>query len=322
MKYLALILISAFLSLSSFATIGPIVGDSAICISPSSPYSFSDTTAGGTWSSSDTLIVTVNSTGVVVGLSAGVATITYTVGAGYQTKTVKVKPAPWPIIGSDYLCYIPIAKSYYDFTPGGGTWDVSIFELDWVSTNGVGISPNGAHLGYVTFTDTAGCSTTKMLTAIDPPLPPITGDSIVNLGSTTVLSSAGSGGTWTSGDTAIATIDPHSGLVTSKSIGSTYVSYEIGCVEYYPMHVTWPASVPVGSTKNTGINVYPNPAQNEVNIKAAFQIINVSISNLIGQTFYSTVCNSEMVKIDVSGLPAGIYFAKVNGTEVRKFVKE
>ncbi|WP_201296311.1 Ig-like domain-containing protein, partial [Flavobacterium sp. 9R] len=50
----------------------------AICISGTT--TFSSTVTGGSWSSSDTAIATVNSsTGVVTGVTAGTATITYTV---------------------------------------------------------------------------------------------------------------------------------------------------------------------------------------------------------------------------------------------------
>ena len=153
-------------------------------------------------------------------------------------------------------------------------------------------------------------------------MPPLFGDSIINLGATTTLTGAATGGTWSSGDTTIATIEPHTGVVTGKSVGSTYVSYEIGCIEYYPMKVTWPASTPMLSHGNFELDIYPNPAQNELNIKAPFPITNLSISNLIGKTIYCTECNSGVVNVDVSDLPAGVYFVKINGTEVRKFVKE
>jgi hypothetical protein len=38
--------------------------------------------------------------------------------------------------------------------------------------------------------------------------------------------------------------------------------------------------------------------------------------------FITNNYNSDQIQVDVSTLPAGLYFVKVNGSEVRKFVKE
>jgi hypothetical protein len=69
------------------------------------------------------------------------------------------------------------------------------------------------------------------------------------------------------------------------------------------------------------VSVYPNPAHNELTITAQ-TITNVTITNLVGQTVYSHDYNAEQVHINVADLPEGVYFVRVNGSEVRKFVKE
>jgi len=68
-------------------------------------------------------------------------------------------------------------------------------------------------------------------------------------------------------------------------------------------------------------NIYPNPATTSLTISAN-QINQITISNLLGQTIYSRQYNSPKVQIDVSTLPSGLYFVKVNGSEVKKFFKE
>ena len=68
--------------------------------------------------------------------------------------------------------------------------------------------------------------------------------------------------------------------------------------------------------------LYPNPTTTSLTITSGDKISSIAISNLVGQTVYRHQYNTENVQIDVSNLPPGIYFIKINGTEVRKFVKE
>ncbi len=88
MKYISVASLFLFLFLfatRSFAVIGPIVGVMASHC-PGDTVFLSDTTAGGIWSSSSTVVATVSSSGKVVAMSPGFFTITYTVpGSGYVT---------------------------------------------------------------------------------------------------------------------------------------------------------------------------------------------------------------------------------------------
>jgi trimeric autotransporter adhesin len=95
MRYIILTFFAALLSITSFAAVGvaPISSDTSVCVKSTVPLS--DTTTGGTWSSSNTGIATVDSAlGIVTGVSAGTATISYTVGAFFATATVTVNPLP------------------------------------------------------------------------------------------------------------------------------------------------------------------------------------------------------------------------------------
>jgi len=68
--------------------------------------------------------------------------------------------------------------------------------------------------------------------------------------------------------------------------------------------------------------VYPNPASTEVTIEAHEKITNITITNLLGQTVYKNEYSDDKVSINISELPASLYFIKVNGTTIRKFVKQ
>ncbi|MFI5196461.1 MAG: T9SS type A sorting domain-containing protein [Chitinophagales bacterium] len=74
--------------------------------------------------------------------------------------------------------------------------------------------------------------------------------------------------------------------------------------------------------KGLKIKVYPNPATTEITIEASEQVTAIAISNLVGQTIYTQTCNAKNIEVNIANLPSGIYFVKVNGTVVRKFVKE
>ncbi len=104
MKHLCFTLFILFSALTSFA-VGPITGSSTVCAG--STITLSDATAGGTWSSSNATIADVGSaTGIVTGMMAGVATISYTDGIGTATKTITVNPLPiaYTVTGGGTFC--------------------------------------------------------------------------------------------------------------------------------------------------------------------------------------------------------------------------
>ena len=70
------------------------------------------------------------------------------------------------------------------------------------------------------------------------------------------------------------------------------------------------------------IIIYPNPATAQLTISASDRITTIAINNLFGQTVYTHDYNFQQVQVDVADLPAGIYFVKVNGSEVREFMKQ
>jgi hypothetical protein len=48
----------------------------------------------------------------------------------------------------------------------------------------------------------------------------------------------------------------------------------------------------------------------------------LSIINLFGEQVYRHEYNQEKVGINIATLPSGVYFIRINSTEVRRFVKE
>ena len=70
------------------------------------------------------------------------------------------------------------------------------------------------------------------------------------------------------------------------------------------------------------VNVYPNPANNFLTVSSIKPITDIVIANLLGQTVFSNFYNNRDVHLDVSYLAAGLYLIKINGGEIRRFVKQ
>ena len=73
---------------------------------------------------------------------------------------------------------------------------------------------------------------------------------------------------------------------------------------------------------HNSITISPNPTFNALSISSSEPISQITITNLLGQTLLTRNCSSDQVEIDVSDLPAGVYLIKINGTDIRKFVKQ
>jgi len=71
------------------------------------------------------------------------------------------------------------------------------------------------------------------------------------------------------------------------------------------------------------VTVYPNPANDVLNLYANTQINTVTISNNLGQVVYQGAFNSHETKISLDALNTGIYFVKIetnNGTATQKLM--
>jgi hypothetical protein len=85
--------------------------------------------------------------------------------------------------------------------------------------------------------------------------------------------------------------------------------------------VHWPA-VGVVEIGNGQIMVYPNPANDNVNVKSTYVINAIEVMNYIGQTVYrnNNVAGKD-TRFSVSALQSGVYFVKVNTEQGVRTVK-
>ena len=235
MKHLNLIILALFLTISSFAQVGPISGPDSLCTGSSA--TFTDPTPGGTWSCLSTILSIAPATGVAIGVSSGTTIITYTVGTHDTTYFVNVFPTPSPFTGPASVC--PGSTVIDTEAMPTGTWTIAPLTVATMVPYSLaaaitGVSPGMATLSY---TSPHGCSVSRVITVNVLPTP-ITGATSVCMGTTTTLSDATPGGTWSSSSPAVASISP-TGVITGISHGYSNISYILptGCFSLSSMSV-------------------------------------------------------------------------------------
>jgi len=240
-------------TINSCTAPAPITGSTLVC--PGAAISLSDPTLSGNWSSSNTSVATVGVlSGIVSGLTAGTTTISYSTGAGCAAAIiVTVNPAPASISGNTNVC-VSTTSPLSD--AGGGTWTSStssVATIDMITGVVSGIAPGTS---TITYTLGSGCSITTTVTV--NPLPgAITGTTVLCGGTTTALSDAGGGGTWSSGTTTVASVGLLSGIVTGNTAGTATISYTLstGCAATATVTVLLAPTVITGlTTLCNGVN--------------------------------------------------------------------
>ncbi|GAA4468250.1 hypothetical protein GCM10023093_25460 [Nemorincola caseinilytica] len=134
-----------------------LLGASSICVGATGTITC--TTAGGAWSSSNTSVATVSG-GVVTGVSAGTAIISYLVtgacGTGLRTRTVTITSTTSPgTISGTGTVMVGFTTALSSTVPGGA-WSSSNTAIATVSASGVvtGVAPGIATISY----GVSGCS--------------------------------------------------------------------------------------------------------------------------------------------------------------------
>ncbi len=199
-----------------------------------------DGVTGGTWTSSNPSIASAGFTsGIISGVNPGIATITYSVGAGCSIpKNITVNPTPVPISGPSAVCATQ-SITLSDGT-GGGTWSSVTPAIATIGAS-TGIL-TGVSAGVVTISYSIGCAATVTIT-VNPMPSVITGNLNVCLGGTSALYDSVASGTWTSTNTAVATVGASSGLVSGLTLGTSTIIY----------------ALPAGCLQSTLVHVYPLP---------------------------------------------------------------
>ncbi len=226
--------------LPSVSPISP--SNPVVCVNSTIPLT--DATNGGVWSSLNTAIATVDASGNVTGVAAGTATIRYTVTNGNgcdSTVRVNVTVNGLPSVSA---ITVNAPATTFDVCVGnnitlsdataGGTWSSATTSVATISATGVvaGVS-NGTSVISYTVSNGNGCTAVVTATVTVHALPVVAAITVnapattfdVCVGSTITLADATSGGTWSSSQTGIATINASTGVVTGVANGNATISY-------------------------------------------------------------------------------------------------
>jgi len=213
-----------------------------------------NTLSGGTWTSSNSLAATMASTGVLTGVAAGTANITYRMPSGCfssRTETVALTPSVKTVLGGGSFC---AGGAGVDISLSGSSTGVSYQLYLAGSASGTGVTGTGAAIDFghqtspgsytVVATNTTSFCAANMAgsaTVVVTPQPSaITGTTIACQGATATLSDTTAGGNWTSSNLSVATVGVASGIVTGISSGTVLLSYTLtstGCSTTIPFVV-------------------------------------------------------------------------------------
>ena len=309
------------LTIMSHPYAGSIAGISSVCVG--SAAALTDSVVGGSWSSSDASAV-VDASGVVTGLSAGSAIISYSVtnscGTSVDTQAITIEWAPnaGTITGSSSLT-VGATVTLTDTTTGG-TWSASNGNAT-VDASGV-VSGVAAGIDTISYTVTNACGSATATYEVT-----ITGSGVISgptnvcRGSTANYTYSGTpGGTWRSSDTTVALIDNASGLLTGVASGSSTISYSLGgsLVTYgitvdQPNAGTIPVSGPICVAGGYTFSSTGDAGGKWSILNFSGDIYQASIDSMTG--FFTCTSNGNMTGYNgsISGIfpyePTGVYGA-------------
>ncbi len=233
-------------SITALATPPAITGIMTVCAGSS--VVLSDASGAGTWSTSSAAVATVGSAdGTVTGVNGGTVRIYYVDGNGCATSTMVTVSPISPITGAFTTC-VGSTTSLVNGGSPGGTWTSGSTSVATIGLTSGLVTGVGAGSSIITYTISSGCSRIATVN-VNPGLAAITGAATICSGSSTALTNASTGGTWSSSTPTVATVNIY-GTVTGAIAGTSTITYTTpACRSTQVVTVNALPSVIAGATK-------------------------------------------------------------------------
>jgi gliding motility-associated-like protein len=286
-------------TVNALPVVAAIAGANDVCVGSTSILT--NATPSGVWTSSNAAVATVSATGTVTGVTAGSATINYTVtnASGCVTTTsmlvnVNAVPVNIPIGGPNTVC---VGATITNFATPGGVWSSSNVSVATVAQNGIitGVGAGTATISY-TITNAAGCSNTvtKVVTVNALPTVAVAANGPLTFcqgGSVTLTASGGTSYAWDN-----STITTPARTITTSGTYTVTVTNASGCFATSAPVVVNVLALPNAAIASTGSTICLG---NTVTLTASGGV-SYAWSNG-AQTAATTVNNSNTYTVTVTG---------------------
>jgi hypothetical protein len=252
--------------------------------------------------------------------------MTYSANGCDITATVTVNPLPIAIRNNAPLCP---GTSVTLSSTSGGTWASSNTVLASINS-ATGLMTAGASAGnpVITYTLPTTCRVTAVATVTSTPSS-IVGAASVAVGVATSYSDATPGGTWSSSNTTVATVNS-AGLVNGVSVGTANIVYTTSGCGFVSKTISVTARKDANAEGIDGsaitvsdLHVIPNPNKGVFVIKGTLGIttddeVSIEITDMLGQSVYKNkvlVTGGNMdQKIQLSNVANGMYLLSIHSS--------
>lgn len=282
---------------ASITTTGP----TSVCIGGT--VSHTGSPMGGSWSVTPSSVASVSSSGLVTGLGAGVAAVTYTSTSGCMAVVMdSIIAAPSGISGTSYAC-IGTTQTRTS-SPAGGTWASSTPGVGAIVTATGVFTPVSPGTTTLTYTLPSGCYTTRVVTVAAVPSLTIT-SSPVACGPGYNLNVTGGTGTyaWTS-PSGLSCASCTSPIATV----TTTTTYSV--LDYGTLGCGATATVTLSTNKVYGDITFSGTAPTSPSVRVWLIQFNPIDSSITALDSTMACTSGSTLYYQFDGKPAGNYLVK------------
>ncbi|MEI6347683.1 MAG: DUF4465 domain-containing protein [Bacteroidota bacterium] len=122
---------------------------------------------------------------------------------------------------------------------------------------------------------------------------------------------------------SLGNVDSLTFILSSSDVGAYGINTPLFfCIDNF---TTVDQGVTITENESIGINIYPNPTSENLNIEMKENTVkNIEIIDLAGRTVYKTNVSNSNSKINISDLSSGMYYIRIQGNNYninRTFIK-